>query len=59
MALAHTSAQAAAIPIIDTHIHLFDPTRPQGVPWPDKDNAVLYQRALPERYRKIAAPLGV
>jgi L-fuconolactonase len=48
-----------AIPIIDTHIHLFDPARPQGVPWPAKDNAVLYQPALPERYRKIAAPLGV
>src|SRR5437870_12542891 len=49
----------APIPVIDTHIHLFDPTRPQGVPWPAKDNAVLYQPALPDRYRKIATPLGV
>ena len=32
-------AQAPPFPIIDTHIHLFDPTRPQGVPWPTKDNA--------------------
>jgi len=47
------------MPIIDTHIHLFDPQRPQGVPWPEKSDAVLYQPALPERYRKIAAPLGV
>src|ERR1022692_3895246 len=47
------------IPIIDTHIHLFDTTRPQGVPWPTKDNRVLYQPALPERYRKIATPLGI
>lgn len=48
------------IPIIDTHIHLFDPTRPQGVPWPDKvKQPSLYQPALPARYRKIAAPLGV
>jgi len=47
------------MPIIDTHIHLFDPRRPQGVPWPEKSDAVLYQPALPERYRKIAAPLGV
>ncbi|MFN0166588.1 MAG: amidohydrolase family protein, partial [Bryobacteraceae bacterium] len=46
-------------PIIDTHIHLFDPTRPEGVPWPPKDNKVLYQPALPDRYRKIAVPLGV
>jgi predicted TIM-barrel fold metal-dependent hydrolase len=47
------------VPIIDTHIHLFDPRRPQGVPWPNKNNAVLYQPALPDRYRKIAAPLGI
>ncbi len=53
------TAQAASIPIIDTHIHLFDPTRPEGVPWPDKTNAVLYRPALPDRYRKIAVPLGV
>ncbi|MGA3234779.1 MAG: amidohydrolase family protein [Bryobacteraceae bacterium] len=52
-------AQASPIPIIDTHIHLFDTTRPQGVPYPNKDNAKLYQPALPERYRKIAQPHGV
>ena len=47
------------MPIIDTHIHLFDPTRPQGVPWPEKNDTVLYKPALPDRYRKIAAPLGI
>jgi predicted TIM-barrel fold metal-dependent hydrolase len=52
-------AQPAPIPIIDAHIHLFDTTRPQGVPYPDKNNATLYQPAFPERYRKIAQPLGV
>jgi len=52
-------SDAASMPIIDTHIHLFDPTRPQGVPWPGKNNAVLYQPALPGRYRGIAAPLGI
>jgi predicted TIM-barrel fold metal-dependent hydrolase len=57
--LGSTTAQAAAIPIIDTHIHLFDPGRPGGVPWPAKDNAVLYHAALPDRYRKIAVPLGI
>src|SRR5438309_6399329 len=50
---------STSLPIIDTHIHLFDPTRPQGVPWPAKDNKVLYQPALPDRYRKIAVPLGI
>jgi len=58
VASANMSAQAT-VPIIDTHIHLFDPRRPQGVPWPKKSNTVLYQPALPERYRKIAAPLGI
>ena len=53
------SAQPAPIPIIDTHIHLFDTGRPQGVPYPDKNNATLYQPAFPERYRKIAQPLGI
>ncbi len=49
----------AAIPIIDTHIHLFDPTRPQGVPWPDKNNAILYKPALPDRYRQLTAPFPI
>lgn len=51
--------QPELVPIIDTHIHLFDPTRPRGVPWPEKEDALLYQPALPERYRKLAVPLGV
>jgi L-fuconolactonase len=50
---------AAGTPIVDTHIHLFDPGRPRGVPWPEKSNPVLYRPALPERLRSIAAPLGV
>ena len=58
MASANMSAQAT-VPIIDTHIHLFDPRRPQGVPWPEKTDTVLYHPALPDRYRKIAAPLGI
>jgi len=50
---------AGPLPIIDTHIHLFDPRRPQGVPWPDKNDATLYQPALPDRYRKVTKGLGV
>jgi L-fuconolactonase len=52
-------AKPASMPIIDTHIHLFDTTRPEGVPWPSKDDTVLYHPALPQRYRKIALPLGI
>ncbi len=53
------AADQDSIPIIDTHIHLFDPTRPQGVPWPEPSNKILYQPALPARYRRIAVPLGI
>src|SRR5947209_20618694 len=52
-------AQTPNIPIIDTHIHLFDTDRPGGVPWPPRDNPVLYHAALPPRYRKLAEPLGI
>jgi predicted TIM-barrel fold metal-dependent hydrolase len=60
LALADQGVTAAApIPIIDTHIHLYDPFRPQGTPWPNKENKVLYQTSLPARYRPIAQPLGI
>ena len=45
--------------IIDTHTHFYDPTRPQGVPWPPKNDAVLYRPVLPEEFRKLSQPLGV
>jgi L-fuconolactonase len=57
--LALADAQSSSMPIIDAHIHQMDPSRPQGVPWPNKRESVLYQPALPDRYRKIATPLGV
>lgn len=53
------AALLGAPPIVDTHIHLFDTARPQGVPWPDKGNTKLFQPALPPRLRRIAAPQGV
>jgi len=61
-ALVQTSDQFAApahdVPIIDSHIHLFDISRPQGVPWPPKDSPI-YKSALPERFRKVATGFGV
>jgi L-fuconolactonase len=48
-----------SIPIIDTHIHLYDPRRPQGVPWPPKDDKVITPVALPDVYRKITDGLGI
>lgn len=53
------TALQPAIPIIDSHIHLFNPDRPGGVPWPEKSDTVIYKPALPDRYARIARPLGV
>ncbi|MFN0168192.1 MAG: amidohydrolase family protein [Bryobacteraceae bacterium] len=49
----------AAAGIIDTHTHFYDPRRPQGVPWPAKNNRLLYRPTLPEHFRQITGPLGV
>ena len=50
------NAQAQLVPIIDTHIHLFDQTRPQGAPY--VGNPGNTEPALPNTYRKLA-PLGI
>jgi len=47
------------MPVVDAHIHLFDPTRPGGVPWPEKSDTVLYHPALPGRYAALAQPHGI
>src|SRR4051794_5762163 len=54
-------AGAAKMPsrIIDTHIHLYDPSRPQGVPWPPKDNKLLYRTTLPADFQAAMRGLGV
>jgi L-fuconolactonase len=49
-------ANGEPIPIIDTHLHLYDPTRPQGVPYPKVPNP---PQALPSQYREDVTPLGI
>src|SRR5713226_7576962 len=51
------SAETPAIPIIDSHIHLFDQTRPQGAPYSGGGSNT--EPALPARYRRLSAALGV
>ena len=50
---------ADSMRVIDAHIHLFDPTRPGGVPWPERTDSTLYQPALPPRYAQLAQPHGI
>jgi predicted TIM-barrel fold metal-dependent hydrolase len=56
--VAAAQPEAAPFPIIDTHIHLFDPARPQGVPWPQRGSEI-YRPALPDRYRALTSGFGV
>ena len=61
LAAAFCAASAKAdgpepIPIIDTHLHLYDPTRAQGAPFPKTPNAPPF---LPRHYREAATPLGI
>ncbi len=58
-----TPPAAPALPIIDTHIHIFDKTRPEGAPYPrdvpgggEPPQGMV---ALPNRFKAIAAPFGV
>ena len=54
---AGAGAQTRTVPIIDCHIHLFDQTRPQGAPY--SGGGLNKEPALPARYRRLAAPLGI
>jgi len=45
--------------IVDTHTHFYDPTRPQGVPWPPKDDSILYRPVYPDEFNRLARPHGV
>ena len=55
------SVRAAENPleIIDTHTHFYDPTRPEGVPWPPKNDALLYRKVMPADYlaQKVPQPV--
>lgn len=59
LATVTSSARAdSSVPIIDTHVHLFDPRRPQGVPYSGPPGQPP-QLALPEIYRAVATPSGI
>lgn len=56
--LAGAEAAAKTARIIDCHTHFYDPTRPEGVPWPAKGTP-LYRRVLPDDWMAVAGPHGV
>lgn len=52
-------ANAVRGPIIDTHVHFYDPKRPEGVPWPRKGDERLYRRVMPDEWERLVAPCGL
>jgi len=46
-------------PIVETHIHLYQVTRPGGVPYPPVENTTLYHDVLPSEYKRLASLNGI
>ncbi len=57
--LTAAAATKAPFPVIDTHIHLFDPTRPGGIPWPPADDKIRSKPTYPSRFRELTRSLGI
>lgn len=45
-------------PLFDSHLHLYDPGRTAGIPWPQPGDAI-YGPRLPADYWALAEPAGV
>jgi L-fuconolactonase len=45
--------------VVDCHTHFYDPSRPEGVPWPSKSDEFLYRTILPASYRSERTPQPV
>src|SRR5258706_9644449 len=45
---------ASGRPIMDTHIHLYQVSKPGGVPWPPPKAKNLYRDILPAEYKELA-----
>ena len=53
------AAGASRFTVIDAHTHFYDPTRPQGVPRPPREDKLLYRRVLPKDYLALPLPKPV
>jgi len=56
---AQPASGAGGFTVIDTHTHFYDPTRAEGVPWPPREDKLLYRRVLPKDYRALPVPKPV
>jgi predicted TIM-barrel fold metal-dependent hydrolase len=58
-ALAKWKAGGHSRPIVETHIHFWQVTRPGGVPWPTPAEGPIYRDVLPAEYSAFARSHGV
>ena len=56
---ANAADAAKSYPIIDCHTHFYDPRRPEGIPWPSKEDKLLYRPVLPNEFENLTEPFGV
>jgi len=54
-----TLPRSPSLAIIDCHTHFYDPWRPEGVPWPGKNETFLYRTISPADYlaQKVPTPV--
>jgi L-fucono-1,5-lactonase len=57
-ALQDFKASGHSRPILDTHIHFYQASRPGGIPWPPAISEI-YGDFLPADYKKVAIPNGI
>lgn len=57
-AFAQEAGPSGEMEIVDTHTHFYDPTRPEGVPWP-QPGTPLYRKVMPADWKALANPLGI
>ena len=56
---AERSAPPGKRPIVESHIHFWQVTRPGGVPWPTPAEGPIFRDVLPDEYKAIARPNGI
>jgi L-fuconolactonase len=57
--LAEKTAPHGKRPIVETHIHFWQVSRPGGVPWPTPAEGPIYRDVLPPEYEPIARRNGI
>lgn len=56
---ATSAKRVEPVGVVDTHTHFYDPRRPQGIPWPPKDDPILYRPVYPDEFQQLTRRHGV